>query len=98
MENSLPLSTTRAHVFVSGTVQGVGYRYSTMNYAKRLGVNGWVQNLDDDRVEAVFEGSTEAVEQMIAWCRMGPRGAVVKAVTIEYEKPEGDRRFEIRRY
>ncbi|CBN53935.1 MULTISPECIES: acylphosphatase [Kamptonema] len=98
MEHPLPTPTTRAHVFVSGTVQGVGYRYSTMNYAKRFGVNGWVRNLADGRVEAVFEGSIEAVQSMISWCRIGPMGAVVKDVAIEYEEPEGDRRFEIRRF
>ncbi|HLO51655.1 MAG TPA: acylphosphatase [Kamptonema sp.] len=98
MANSLLPPTTRAHVFISGTVQGVGYRYSTMNYAKRFGVNGWVRNLDDSRVEAVFEGSREAVEKMISWCRIGPMGAIVKDVGIEYEEPQGDRKFEIRRY
>lgn len=92
-----PTPATRVHVFVSGVVQGVGYRYSTMNQARFLGLRGWVRNLPDSRVEAVFEGSKEAVEGMIRWCRRGPIGAVVKEVVVEYEEPMGDRTFEIRR-
>lgn len=85
----------RAHVFISGRVQGVGYRMSTLSQAKRLGVNGWVRNLADRRVEAVLEGEPTAVEQMISWCRQGPPGAVVKDVSVDYEAPEGLDRFEI---
>jgi len=87
----------RAHVFVTGRVQGVGYRFSTRDEANRLGINGWVRNLSDGRVEALFEGSKAAVEEMINWCRQGPRGAVVKDVAVEYEEPEGLQGFEIRR-
>ena len=87
----------RVHVFVTGRVQGVGYRFSTMDEANRLGINGWVRNLPDGRVEALFEGSKAAVEEMISWCRQGPRTAVVKDVAVEYEEPEGLQGFETRR-
>src|SRR6202022_3038739 len=61
----------RAHVFVSGKVQGVFYRDSTREEAQKRGVRGWVRNLRDGRVEAVFEGAPEAVDAMVAWCRVG---------------------------
>jgi acylphosphatase len=94
---STPQQQIRAHVFISGTVQGVGYRYSTMRQAQRLGVNGWVRNLPDKRVEAVFEGSRHVVEEIIRWCHQGPSAAVVKDVVVEYEEREGLRGFETRR-
>lgn len=98
MQNpSAPQEQIRAHVFVSGRVQGVGYRYSTVNEAQRLGVNGWVRNLPDGRVEAVFEGSRTVVEEIIHWCHKGPTAAVVKEVAVEYEELEGLRGFETRR-
>jgi len=87
----------RAHVFVTGRVQGVGYRFSTVDQAKELDINGWVRNLPDGRVEALFEGSKAAVEEMIKWCHKGPRAAVVKDVAVEYEEPEGLQGFETRR-
>lgn len=88
---------TRAHVFVSGIVQGVGYRFATVEQANQLGVSGWVRNLLDDRVEAVFEGTPAAVEEMIRWCHEGPPDAVVKNVMVEYEEPEGIQGFQIKR-
>lgn len=98
MQNEPPQPLiTRAHVLVSGVVQGVSYRYSTLNQARYLSVNGWVRNLPDGRVEAVFEGNREAVEGMIRWCSHGPIGAVVKEVVVEYLEAAGDRSFEIRR-
>lgn len=87
----------RAHVFISGKVQGVGYRFSALDEARRLGINGWVKNLLDRRVEAVFEGSQALVEEMIEWCQQGPPGAVVQDVMVEYETPQGLRGFETRR-
>ncbi|MGB5963140.1 MAG: acylphosphatase [Coleofasciculaceae cyanobacterium] len=87
----------RAHVFVSGKVQGVGYRFSALDEARRLGINGWVKNLLDRRVEAVFEGSKAVVEEMIEWCNQGPPGAVVQDVMVEYETPQGLQGFETRR-
>lgn len=88
---------TRAHVFVSGIVQGVGYRFTTVDQANQLGLSGWVRNLPDDRVEAVFEGTKAAVEEMIRWCHKGPPSAVVKNVAVDYEEPEGIRGFQIKR-
>ena len=85
-----------AHVFVSGKVQGVGYRMSTWEEANRLGVGGWVRNLSDG-LEAVFEGSRDVVEKMILWCRRSHPPAQVKDVAVEYEVPQGRRKFEIRR-
>lgn len=96
MQNQSP-SPVRVRVFVSGVVQGVGYRYSTARQAKYLGLGGWVRNLPDGRVEAVFEGDKKAIESAIDWCRSGPIGAAVSEVNWEYEQPEGDRTFEIRR-
>jgi len=98
MSNLSPLhEQIRAHVFISGRVQGVGYRYSTVLQAQLLGINGWVRNLPDGRVEGVFEGSRELVEEIIRWCYKGPSAAVVKDVTVDYEESEGLRGFETRR-
>ena len=88
---------TRAHVSVSGRVQGVYYRATTRDRAREEGVDGWVKNLRDGRVEAAFEGDSEAVESMIAFCHEGSRRARVEDVAVEYESPEGLDGFEIRR-
>ncbi|SFC37246.1 acylphosphatase [Halobiforma haloterrestris] len=87
---------TRAHVFVSGTVQGVYYRANTRDTAREKGVDGWVKNLADGRVEAVFEGPEEAVEGMVQWCHTGSPAAEVEDVEVEYEEPQGEDGFEIR--
>jgi acylphosphatase len=79
----------RAHVFVSGMVQGVSFRWYATEQARAHGVSGWVRNLDDGRVEAVFEGRESAVEAMVAWCRTGPRHARVSDVDVQWEEPEG---------
>lgn len=91
------MDRTRAQVFVSGTVQGVYYRANTRNTAREHGLDGWVRNLEDGRVEAVFEGSEDAVEELIEWCHTGSPAADVEAVDVEYEDPEGLDGFEIRR-
>lgn len=88
---------TRAHVFVSGTVQGVYYRASTRDAARDAGVDGWVKNRDDGRVEAIFEGPEDAVSEMIEWCQEGSPAADVEDVNVEYGGPEGEDGFEIRR-
>lgn len=88
---------TRAHVFVSGRVQGVSYRANTREAARDAGVDGWVENLDDGRVEAVFEGEESAVEGMVEWCHSGSPAAEVDGVETEYGDPEGESGFEIRR-
>jgi acylphosphatase len=88
------MSTVRAHVFVSGRVQGVGYRASCERAASGL-VTGWVRNGPDDRVEAVFEGEKESVEKVLAWCRRGPPAARVTDVAVVWETPQGEREFRI---
>jgi acylphosphatase len=87
----------RAHIWVSGKVQGVGYRASTWDTAILLKLNGWVRNLRDGRVEAVFEGSPEIVEEMIRWCHKGSPIAAVQEVVVEYEAPEGLQGFHVTR-
>lgn len=79
----------RRHVWISGMVQGVGYRYSCADVALRADVRGWVRNLSDGRVEAVFEGDPQAVEQVIDWCRQGPRFSRVDSVEVVAETPQG---------
>lgn len=88
---------TRAHVFVSGTVQGVYFRANTREAAREAGVDGWVRNLPDGRVEAIFEGSADAVESMIEWCHTGSPRATVKDVDVEFEEPDGLAGFTIHR-
>jgi acylphosphatase len=88
---------TRAHVYVSGRVQGVFFRATTRERAAELGVDGWVKNLADGRVEAVFEGSAEAVEAMVEFCHDGSPQASVEDVAVEDEEPAGLDGFEIRR-
>ena len=87
----------RAHVLVSGYVQGVGFRYATRGRASSLGLAGWVRNRPDGRVEAVFEGGSEQVESMVRWCGRGPAGADVDDVEVSWEDPLGeDHRFTVR--
>jgi acylphosphatase len=90
------MDRTRARVLVSGTVQGVYYRATTRDTAREHGISGWVKNLDDGRVEAVFEGSEEDVEALVGWCHEGSSSAQVENVTVEYEEPEGIESFEVR--
>ena len=85
MTDSQPL--VAAHVYVSGKVQGVGFRAATRAAAQRLGLSGWVRNLPDGRVEALFVGPKDAVEQMVAWCHRGPRAARVSQVKVDWKLP-----------
>jgi acylphosphatase len=75
----------RAHVVVHGLVQGVWFRASTKDEANRLGVTGWVSNLPNGSVEAVFEGEKKKVEEIVGWCHHGPSGAKVNNVEIVWE-------------
>ena len=79
----------RARILVSGRVQGVGFRAVSAHKARKLGLRGWVRNLADGRVEALAEGERAQVDQLIAWCRHGPRYAVVDEVQVEWEAPAG---------
>lgn len=87
----------RRRVIVHGRVQGVWFRGSTEDEARAAGVCGWVRNLSDGRVEAVFEGPAEAVDALVAFCRRGPRHARVERVELFEEAPEGLRGFRAQR-
>ena len=80
----------RAHVFVSGRVQGVYFREETRRLARSLGATGWVRNRADGRVEAVFEGDEARVRRLIDWCHSGPSHARVQGVAVEWEPPTGE--------
>lgn len=86
----------RTRVRVSGRVQGVGFRYATQLRARSLGVSGWVRNLPDGGVEAVFEGEPQHVDSMVEWCRHGPAGASVDRIETREEQPDGETMFTVR--
>jgi len=81
---------SRAHVFVSGNVQGVYFRQNTKQVATRHKVVGWVRNMPDGRVEAIFEGDEVAVNEVIKWCHIGPPKASVQDVNVKFEKYIGE--------
>ena len=87
---------TRARVQVRGRVQGVFFRAEARARAESLGVAGWIRNLPDGRVEAVFEGEDEHVESMVEWCRRGPAGAKVEEVDVERQERVGETGFRVR--
>jgi acylphosphatase len=80
----------RVHVFVSGSVQGVFFRSEMRDEAEKLGLKGWVRNLPDGRVEALFEGEEESVKRLVDFCRRGPRGAIVKGTNVAWENYTGE--------
>jgi acylphosphatase len=83
------MKNTRAHVTIKGRVQGVGFRFSTVHQADRLGLAGWVKNTWSGDVEAEFEGPEKNVSEMVRWCHDGPRSARVSSVDVEYGEPTG---------
>jgi acylphosphatase len=85
----LDMSVIRRRVLISGIVQGVFFRASTRDAARSVGVDGWVRNLPDGRVEAVFQGHSDKVRAAIEWCRNGPPGSRVEHVEIVEEEPSG---------
>ena len=85
----------RVHVIVSGHVQGVFFRTACARAAEQRGVAGWVRNRDDGCVEAVFEGSPAAVDDLVSWCSSGPRTASVTGLESFDESPIGERGFRI---
>jgi len=87
---------TRRHVIVRGAVQGVFFRASCQQEAGREGVAGWVANRSDGSVEAVFEGTAEAVSSLVHWCRTGPPRAVVTDVQVTEQEPTGETGFDVR--
>lgn len=84
------MDTLRARVVVHGLVQGVWFRQSTKDEADRIGVYGWVRNLADGTVEALFEGEKKKVEEIVGWCHRGPSGAEVTKVDIAWQKYKGE--------
>jgi len=91
------LMKVRARVFVSGRVQGVFFRSETRREARKRGVKGWIRNMPDGRVEAVFEGEEDNVKEVIRFCKRGPPGARVTGVDVVWESYTGEfRDFEIR--
>jgi acylphosphatase len=74
----------RARVRITGRVQGVCYRQTTVEMAGSLGLTGWVRNLPDGSVEALFEGERAVIDQALAWCRQGPPRAMVDNVAVEW--------------
>lgn len=81
------MDRVRAHVFIDGRVQGVNFRAYTCDQARGAGADGWVRNLDDGRVEAVFEGPRPVVQRLVSWCYSGPSSARVDHVEITWEQP-----------
>jgi acylphosphatase len=86
----------RRHVWISGRVQNVWFRDGCAREAEAAGVTGWVRNLPDGRVEAVFEGEAPAVERVVRWCREGPSRARVSGLDTLDESPVGERGFAVR--
>jgi acylphosphatase len=86
----------RRRVSVAGRVQGVWFRESCRDQAQAAGVAGWVRNLADGQVEVVLEGSPGAVDEVLAWCRRGPRRARVDRVDVVDEAPVGEQGFRVR--
>jgi acylphosphatase len=87
----------RAHLFISGRVQGVFFRAFTRDIAYSHNLNGWVRNLRDGRVEALFEGEKGLIEQAIKECYNGPPGAMVSNIEVQWEPYAGEERgFSVR--
>ena len=83
-------SKVRAHVFVKGRVQGVLFRYTTKEEANLRAVKGWARNMEDGRVEAVFEGAKEKVDEMVEYCHYGPPAAKVSSVNVTWAEYTGE--------
>jgi len=84
------MEKSRAHLVINGLVQGVFYRASTQETAVNLGLKGWVRNLPDGSVEAVFEGSAEKVKEAVEWCWQGPPGARVTGIDEKWSDYTGE--------
>ena len=81
-------SLTQAHVYISGRVQKVGFRYWTKKQAQRLGLTGWVKNLPNGNVEAIFQGPKGKTEKMIEKCKQGPVWTGDNQIEVDWQKPK----------
>jgi acylphosphatase len=84
------MAKSRAKLIIKGIVQGVNFRYYTQQEARKYDVTGWVRNLADGSVAAIFEGEEEDVEAMIQWCRHGPPSADVTQLVVQPEEYRGE--------
>jgi acylphosphatase len=84
------MAKSRSKVIVKGIVQGVNFRYYTQRQAIRYNITGWVQNLPDGSVAALFEGEEQDVEAMVQWCRHGPPSAQVTELIVQPEEYQGE--------
>lgn len=91
-----PARSRRLRVLIRGRVQGVNFRYATRAAALDLGLRGWVRNLRDGSVEAVFEGEEAGLRSALDWCRRGPPAARVEEVEEEWEEAQGEAGFSVR--
>jgi len=80
----------RARILITGLVQGVFFRREMTDLARRLGIYGWVRNLPDGKVEALAEGERARLDELIRFCHVGPRGAVVRKVEVEWSDYSGE--------
>ena len=80
----------KAHIRIAGLVQGVFFRATMCKKALDLGINGWVKNLPDGNVEALTEGEEEKISEIVKWCKIGPKNAHVKEVSVSYEPSNGE--------
>lgn len=88
----------RARIFIDGNVQNVGFRYAAKTRADRFGIKGFIKNLSEGGVEALFEGEAGAVDRMIEYCKVGPFGAKIKEVEIRWEEYKNEfKDFQIER-
>lgn len=84
------MEKARAHLLITGRVQGVFYRSFTEDVAHSLGLKGWVKNCSDGKVEAVFEGKKEDIEKAVSLCYKGPHGARVSNIDVRWEDFKGE--------
>ncbi len=85
-----PFETERLHAEIEGHVQGVGFRYFTLEQARRLGLTGWVRNMPNGHVEVCAEGSRQDLEECLRKLYQGPSGAYVRDINYEYLPPTGE--------
>ena len=84
------MKKARVHILISGLVQGVFFRASIAEKARKLKLTGWARNLPDGKVEAVFEGEREKIEEIFGWAKKGPRIAVIDKVDVEWKRYQGE--------